>query len=293
GIAAIRRDLDLAVVFAQADRAEFASDVPHGVGPSRHKRLDPVGTCGRRQVPVVIALPAKRVTYRTAHDRDLLAGRGKYPAQFGQYRRLGQLIQHNSRIRAVVPRGRGLRICFGEGHVIRVYLPPSWRQTEHHCRHAELSATHYHGCVVPRAGRRTAAPPALYRLLVLAAIFAVGLAAGTAGGGIHTAAHAGTQTTSADTGSSPNGSPDTATPRTAAGDEKPQLDVSIDRLTPSHLESGDTVELSGTVTNNNKHEWGNLQAYMVIAKSPFTSRSQLRGAVTSNTPYTGERIVEL
>src|SRR5699024_11690207 len=92
-------------------------------------------------------------------------------------------------------------------HVIRVYLPPPWRQTEHHCRHAELSATHYHGCVVPRAGRRTAAPPALYRLLVLAAIFAVGLAAGTAGGGIHTAAHAGTQTTSADTGSSPNGSP--------------------------------------------------------------------------------------
>jgi len=106
---------------------------------------------------------------------------------------------------------------------------------------------------------------------VLAAIFATGLllVAGTAGSGVQ------------------------ASSRAAAGDEKPQLDVSIDRLTPSHLESGDTVELSGTVTNNNKHEWGNLQAYMVIAKSPFTSRSQLRGAVTSNTPYTGERIVEL
>lgn len=105
----------------------------------------------------------------------------------------------------------------------------------------------------------------------MAAVFAMGvlIAAGSASTGIQSAPH------------------------TEADDEKPQLDVSIDRLSPSHLETGDTVELSGTVTNNNKHEWGNLQAYLVIAKSPFTSRSQLRTAVRENTPYTGERIVEL
>lgn len=75
--------------------------------------------------------------------------------------------------------------------------------------------------------------------------------------------------------------------------EKPQLDVSIDELSPSHLSSGDTLEMSGTVTNNNKHDWDEAQAYLVISKSPFTSRSQLSTAVENNQTYTGERIVDL
>ncbi|MGZ8725700.1 MAG: DUF6049 family protein [Aeromicrobium sp.] len=79
----------------------------------------------------------------------------------------------------------------------------------------------------------------------------------------------------------------------AAATIKPQLSVRIDALSPSEFKPGSTVTMSGTVTNNNKVGWTNLQAYLVIARSPFTSRSQLDDAISSSTAYTGERVFDL
>jgi len=79
----------------------------------------------------------------------------------------------------------------------------------------------------------------------------------------------------------------------AAATIKPQLSVRITALSPSQFKPGSTVTMTGTVTNNNKVAWTNVQAYLVIAGSPFTSRSQLDDAISSSTAYTGERVVDL
>ncbi len=79
----------------------------------------------------------------------------------------------------------------------------------------------------------------------------------------------------------------------AAAATKPQLAVRISALSPSQFKPGSTVTMTGTVTNNNKVAWTNVQAYLVIARSPFTSRSQLDDAISSSTAYTGERVVDL
>lgn len=79
----------------------------------------------------------------------------------------------------------------------------------------------------------------------------------------------------------------------AAATTKPQLSVRISVLSPSQFTPGSTVTMTGTVTNNNRVAWTNVQAYLVIARSPFTSRSQLDDAISSSTAYTGERVVDL
>ena len=79
----------------------------------------------------------------------------------------------------------------------------------------------------------------------------------------------------------------------AAATTKPQLSVRISALSPSQFKPGSTVTMTGTVTNNNRVAWTNVQAYLVIARSPFTSRSQLDDAISSSTAYTGERVVDL
>lgn len=78
----------------------------------------------------------------------------------------------------------------------------------------------------------------------------------------------------------------------AAASIKPQLSVRISALSPAQFKAGSTVTMSGTVTNNNKVPWTNVQAYLVMARAPFTSRSQLDDAISSSTAYTGERIVD-
>lgn len=79
----------------------------------------------------------------------------------------------------------------------------------------------------------------------------------------------------------------------AAATIKPELSVRISALSPAEFKPGSTVTMSGTVTNNNKGAWTNVQAYLVMAHAPYTSRSQLDDAISSSTAYTGERVVDL
>lgn len=79
----------------------------------------------------------------------------------------------------------------------------------------------------------------------------------------------------------------------AAEDDAPDLAVTITSLSPATLRSGDAITMSGTVTNRNDFVWGNLQAYLVIPRAPFTSRGQIESAITNGAAYTGERVVEL
>ena len=79
----------------------------------------------------------------------------------------------------------------------------------------------------------------------------------------------------------------------AAATIKPELSVRISALSPAQFKPGSTVTMSGTVTNNNIGAWTNVQAYLVMAGAPYTSRSQLDDAISSSTAYTGERVVDL
>lgn len=76
----------------------------------------------------------------------------------------------------------------------------------------------------------------------------------------------------------------------ATGD--PDLRVSIRTLDPSYLSPGADVTMTGTVTNRNEHAWAAVQAYLVIAPTPFTTRGQIEEAVGNDDAYTGSRIVE-
>lgn len=82
-----------------------------------------------------------------------------------------------------------------------------------------------------------------------------------------------------------------AGPATAAAD--PDVSVRITGVSPTTLEEGATVTLSGLITNAGSQRWTDAQAYLVIAPSPFTTRRQVSEAVESQTSYTGTRVVEL
>ncbi|WP_344327933.1 DUF6049 family protein [Aeromicrobium halocynthiae] len=75
--------------------------------------------------------------------------------------------------------------------------------------------------------------------------------------------------------------------------QEPRLHVTISGLSPAVLTDGDTVTLSGTVTNRGEQEWTSVQAYLVAPRTPFTTRQQITAAVESGTSYTGERRVDL
>jgi len=79
----------------------------------------------------------------------------------------------------------------------------------------------------------------------------------------------------------------------AAAEEKAQLSVRLTALSPTVLKKGADITMRGTVTNRNDYVWDNVQAYLVIPRSPFTSRAQVDDAKTNSNSYTGERIVEL
>src|SRR5665811_1160824 len=79
----------------------------------------------------------------------------------------------------------------------------------------------------------------------------------------------------------------------AAAEEKAQLSVRLTALSPTVLTKGADITMRGTVTNRNDYVWDNVQAYLVIPRSPFTSRAQVDDAKTNSNSYTGERIVEL
>jgi hypothetical protein len=77
-----------------------------------------------------------------------------------------------------------------------------------------------------------------------------------------------------------------------AADKNPDLSVGIRSLNPSRLSPGATVTMSGTVTNNDDHAWTNVQAYLVIPASPFTTRAQVEQAIQDGSSYTGVRVVD-
>lgn len=79
----------------------------------------------------------------------------------------------------------------------------------------------------------------------------------------------------------------------AAGSDDPDVGISISSLSPSRLEPGSRVTLSGLVTNRDKHAWRAAQAYLVISASPFTTRAQVEEASDNPNAYTGVRIVEV
>ena len=78
----------------------------------------------------------------------------------------------------------------------------------------------------------------------------------------------------------------------SAADDDPDLAVRIDSLSPTVLRAGDDVTLTGSVTNRDDHAWTKVQAYLVISKTPFTSRDDLREVIDEGGSYTGTRIVE-
>ncbi len=82
-------------------------------------------------------------------------------------------------------------------------------------------------------------------------------------------------------------------PSTVGAAEEPDLDVRITGLSPSSLEDGDRITMTGTVTNRDKHDWADAQAYLVIPATPFTTRKQVDDAIDTGGAYTGERVVDL
>lgn len=78
----------------------------------------------------------------------------------------------------------------------------------------------------------------------------------------------------------------------SAADDDPDLAVRIDSLSPTVLKAGTDVALTGSVTNRDDHAWTKVQAYLVISKTPFTSRDDLREVIDEGGSYTGTRIVE-
>lgn len=79
----------------------------------------------------------------------------------------------------------------------------------------------------------------------------------------------------------------------ASAEPDPDVSVRITGVSPTTLERGATVTLTGTVTNTGDERWTKAQAYLVIAPSPFTTRGQVTDAVESQTSYTGTRVVDL
>ncbi|MFD1860131.1 hypothetical protein EHW97_13365 [Aeromicrobium camelliae] len=80
----------------------------------------------------------------------------------------------------------------------------------------------------------------------------------------------------------------------AAAEEKSDqggLTVTIDALSPARLDPDATIQLSGTIENTGTSEWTAVQAYLVMARSPFTTRDQVEAVATDDTTYIGDRII--
>ncbi|RLV51315.1 hypothetical protein D9V41_17485, partial [Aeromicrobium phragmitis] len=64
-----------------------------------------------------------------------------------------------------------------------------------------------------------------------------------------------------------------------------------DALSPARLDPDATIQLSGTIENTGTSEWTAVQAYLVMARSPFTTRDQVEAVATDDTTYIGDRII--
>lgn len=79
----------------------------------------------------------------------------------------------------------------------------------------------------------------------------------------------------------------------AATATDPDVEVTIDTLTPGVLEPGEPVTLAGTVRNDGDITWTSTQAYASIARQPDTTRADLVDTIAEGTGFSGSRIVEL
>lgn len=78
-----------------------------------------------------------------------------------------------------------------------------------------------------------------------------------------------------------------------AADGDADVHVSIRSLSPSTLAAGNDVTMTGTVSNREDTAWTDVQAYLVMPASPFTTRGQIDEAVENGNAYTGTRIFEV
>ena len=173
------------------------------------------------------------------------------------------LEQHRMAVEEVVDSTAQVGGQDGIGHDAILYAPRR--------RAGPPTADHYDGRVMSRPrplprGRRTQAEPLVRGLLPLVVIALLAVVVGLTTLG-------------------------PASPA-AAADTDPDLVVSIDSLRPSVLRPGDDITLSGSVQNRDDHAWTKVQAYLVISKSPYTSREDLHDVVAQDGSYTGTRIVE-
>lgn len=78
-----------------------------------------------------------------------------------------------------------------------------------------------------------------------------------------------------------------------AADGDADVHVSIRSLSPSTLTAGGDVTMTGTVTNREDAAWTDVQAYLVMPASPFTTRAQIDEAIENGNAYTGSRIFDV
>ncbi|WP_133434065.1 DUF6049 family protein [Aeromicrobium phragmitis] len=68
------------------------------------------------------------------------------------------------------------------------------------------------------------------------------------------------------------------------------LTVTIDALSPARLSPDATIQISGTIENTGSAEWTNVHAYLVMARSPYTTRDQVEALTSGERTYIGDRI---
>lgn len=83
------------------------------------------------------------------------------------------------------------------------------------------------------------------------------------------------------------------TPGTQATASDGSLVVRIDALSPSQLSGDATIRMRGVIRNTGESPWTAVQAYLVIPRSPFQTREQIRTAIEDGQAYTGERVVDV
>jgi hypothetical protein len=71
------------------------------------------------------------------------------------------------------------------------------------------------------------------------------------------------------------------------------LQVTIDSLSPTALAGGDTVQVSGTITNVDDSAWGSINAFLVLSAGALSTAQELQDAADSpDTSYIGDRIID-
>ncbi len=79
----------------------------------------------------------------------------------------------------------------------------------------------------------------------------------------------------------------------ATATDSSSLAAQIDQISPTNLAGAKTVEVTGKVTNTGTTTWTDVQAYLVMPRTGFTSRADLEEVIAEGTSYTGTRIVDV